>query len=194
MPDRGATIFRDYVIDGDSGSGVHKPDKAAIRSWCAQIEKITFDYQLPRQDSVSEGGQIGFERASDATVAWFFDCYGSTSTPGLRLFNASAVGVQLTNGATSWSSFSDETLKTGLVAIEGGLQKVMTLRAVTGRYIADDPDVSRSFLIAQDVQKVLPEAVKTDAEGKLLLCYDEVIPLLVAAIKELSAEVQALRG
>lgn len=54
----------------------------------------------------------------------------------------------------------------------------------------------RSFLIAQDVQKVLPEAVtvKDDEHGTLSLSYTDVIPLLVAAIKELKVEVDALKA
>jgi hypothetical protein len=39
-------------------------------------------------------------------------------------------------------------------------------------------------LIAQDVQKILPEAVHTQDDGTLGLQYDGLIPLLVAGIKE----------
>jgi hypothetical protein len=47
-------------------------------------------------------------------------------------------------------------------------------------------------LIAQDVQVVLPEAVDASNPDKLGVAYTEVIPLLVAAIKELSAKNDAL--
>jgi hypothetical protein len=47
-------------------------------------------------------------------------------------------------------------------------------------------------LIAQDVQAVLPEAVKNNAQGYLGLSYTEVVPLLVAAVKELTKAVQEL--
>jgi len=43
-------------------------------------------------------------------------------------------------------------------------------------------------LIAQDVQAVLPEIVKEAPDGYLGLAYTDVIPLLVASIKELSAK------
>jgi hypothetical protein len=42
------------------------------------------DAKLNRTNSVSEGGQIDFARASDNAVAWGIDAYGSTSTPDLR--------------------------------------------------------------------------------------------------------------
>ena len=103
------------------------------------------------------------------------------------LTNASGVGVQLISGNTSWSTLSDERLKTDLKPIENAVEKVSTLRTVTGRYIKDEDTVSRAFLIAQDVQAVLPEAVNAgeDEEQTLQLKYTDTIPLLVAAIKEL---------
>jgi hypothetical protein len=119
------------------------------------------------------------------------------------LQNSSGVGVQLISGNTSFSTLSDERTKTDLKPIENAIDKVATLRAVTGRYIKDEDVVSRAFLIAQDVQKVLPEAVAAgeDEDQTLQLKYTEVIPLLVAAIKEqqtiindLKARITALEG
>jgi hypothetical protein len=113
---------------------------------------------------------------------------GPTNTFGnFYLSNASGVGVQLTSGSTSWSALSDERIKTDLKPIQNAVEKVSTLRAVTGRYIKDEDTVSRAFLIAQDVQAVLPEAVDAgeDEEQTLQLKYTDTIPLLVAAIKEL---------
>jgi hypothetical protein len=111
---------------------------------------------------------------------------GSTS---FVVFNGAGTGVYLANGGTSWTATSDERLKTDLIPIENGLDKVNSLRSVTGRFKTDEEGVSRSFLIAQDVQAVLPEAVSVqdDDLGTLGVAYTEVIPLLVASIKELKA-------
>jgi hypothetical protein len=103
-------------------------------------------------------------------------------------------GVTLASAATAWAAISDETLKTDLALIQSGAEKVASLRAVTGRYKTDAESMSRSFLIAQDVQKVLPEAVSTDADGTLSLRYTEVVPLLVAAIQELTTRLAALES
>ena len=103
-------------------------------------------------------------------------------------------GVTLASAATAWAAVSDETLKTDLAPIQSGAEKVGSLRAVTGRYKTDAESMSRSFLIAQDVQKVLPEAVSTDADGTLSLRYTEVVPLLVAAIQELTTRLAALEA
>lgn len=103
-------------------------------------------------------------------------------------------GVYLNTSGTSWTSNSDERLKTDLKPIENAAQKVSTLRAVTGRYKTDAEGVSRSFLIAQDVQAVLPEAVDASDPDKLGVQYTDTIPLLVAAIKELTARLEALEA
>jgi hypothetical protein len=108
--------------------------------------------------------------------------------------NTGLTGVQLTYSGTSWSTLSDERFKTDLEPIESGLSKVATLRALTGRLITDPEDKRRSFLIAQDVDAVLPEAVdKTDPEA-LALSYTEVVPLLVAALKESKERIEALEA
>ena len=106
----------------------------------------------------------------------------------------SSGGVVLNGGATSWAAWSDERMKTALVPITDALTKTCSLRSVTGRYNADDEEVSRSFLIAQDVQAVLPEAVDVMEDGMLTLRPTDVIPLLVGAIKELEARLAALEN
>lgn len=105
-------------------------------------------------------------------------------------------GVKLNPGATAWASASDETIKDVIEPIENAEEKVNTLRAVIGKFKDDPADMRRSFLIAQDVLAVLPEAVSVDPEGAepMSLRYTEVIPLLVAAIKELSAKIEALEA
>jgi hypothetical protein len=110
------------------------------------------------------------------------------------VYNAASAGVYITYGNTAWTANSDERLKTDLVPIENAASKVSSLRAVTGRFKTDEEGKSRSFLIAQDVQAVLPEAVDSTNPDKLGVQYTEVIPLLVAAIKELSAKNDALEA
>ena len=113
---------------------------------------------------------------------------------------ANSNGVRLSNGGTSWASDSDERVKDIIEPIIDAANKVLTLRAVIGKYKTDEEGTRRSFLIAQDVQAVLPEAV-FDEQGTLMLAYTETIPLLVAAIKEqqalitqLTARITALEG
>jgi hypothetical protein len=103
-------------------------------------------------------------------------------------------GVYLGNGGTSWLSLSDERFKDIIEPISNAVAKVGSLRSVIGKFKTDSEGTRRSFLFAQDVQAVLPEAVDATKPEQLGLSYTEVIPLLVAAIKELSAEVNALKN
>jgi hypothetical protein len=102
-------------------------------------------------------------------------------------------------GATSWTAASDERLKDIIEPITDAATKVASLRSVIGKYKSDAEGTRRSFLIAQDVQLVLPEAISThknegDDTDYLGVSYTDVIPLLVAAIKELKAEIDTLKG
>jgi len=139
-------------------------------------------------------GQLGLrDSASAAGQYWTI---GPNSSNHLVVYNQAQAGVYILNGGNSWSGTSDERLKTDLKPIENAIAKVGTLRAVTGRFIYDSEDVSRSFLIAQDVKAVLPEAVSVqgDEQGTLGLAYTDVIPLLVAALKESKERIETLEA
>jgi len=111
-----------------------------------------------------------------------------------------STGPYVGNGGTTWTSGSDLRLKNVTGEIQNGLSKVLTLRAAEFTWKSDATNKPQVGLIAQEVQQVLPEAVNSNAyihndETEYLgVNYTEVIPLLVAAIKELSAEVTALKA
>lgn len=128
---------------------------------------------------------------ADTTKFWDV---GPTTAGNFLIYNQAQTGVYLGNGSTSWTSSSDERKKDIIEPIADALNKVSTLRAVIGKYKQDAESVRRSFLIAQDVQAVLPEAVNSTNPDELGLQYTDVIPLLVAAIKELKTEIDILKG
>jgi hypothetical protein len=108
--------------------------------------------------------------------------------------NNSGPGVTLTDGATSWGTTSDERKKDIIGNINNALAKLADWRSVYFKYKNDtQEDPQRVGLIAQEVQATLPEAVSIEPDeiGTLQLRYTETIPLLVAAIQELNAKVDA---
>jgi hypothetical protein len=122
-----------------------------------------------------------------------FSAFSAGSGSSTRYtINAGSGGLYCDQNTSSWVGISDETTKTDLAPLTDALAKVGTLRALTGRYIWEDEGARHPFLIAQDVQAVLPEAVTvyhTDDENspwkdKLGLGYTDVIPLLVAAFHD----------
>jgi len=128
------------------------------------------------------GASISFYGATHATVP-----NKVTVIPGTN-------GVFMNSGATAWTAISDERFKDIIEPISDAVTKVSSLRAVIGKFKTDEKNVRRSFLIAQDVQAVLPEAIDATNPDQLGVAYTDVIPLLVAAIKELTAKVTALEA
>jgi hypothetical protein len=107
-------------------------------------------------------------------------------------------GVVLSAGGTSWGSLSDENSKDIIEPIENACYKLSQIRTVIGKYKTDDEDKRRLFLIAQDIEKVYPEAVfkikNENKEESLGLNYQDLIPVLVKAIQELKAELDELKN
>jgi len=100
---------------------------------------------------------------------------------------------------------SDKNLKKNIKPYEGALNKVLKLQGVTYEWksetelsgiVKKDPNLKEEVsrfnfpsgtqigVIAQDVEKILPELVKTDADGLKSVDYIKLTPVLIEAIKE----------
>jgi hypothetical protein len=94
---------------------------------------------------------------------------------------------------------SDRRLKEDITPLKGALDKLGRLEGVTFKWNANKANTGRVGkadvgVIAQDVQKVLPEAVITNPDTKMLAVdYPRLVPLLVNAIKEQQTEIDALK-
>ena len=98
--------------------------------------------------------------------------------------------------------YSDDRLKNKIGNLEGALDKVNSLNGFTytpnekALALGVDQDEVRVGVSAQEVQAVLPEAVKDapveNTEGYLTVQYEKIVPLLIESIKELSAKVEEL--
>ena len=140
-------------------------------------------------------GQVAFFTGASATGSSVnFTWNGST------LYVNGALNV--TGDITAYYT-SDARLKTNIFNIENALDKVNRLNGVTfewnetGRSLFDEdfviPDLEVG-VIAQEIQAVLPEVVTTRNNGMLAVNYEKIVPLLIEAIKELSAEVTKLKA
>jgi len=186
---------------GGSHFGVVSGGDVVIESFTTDKSIKFYTSSFTERVNITGGGNVIYNGATAAHGALFAATSGSNewvfgpnNSTAYVVYNSSGAGVYITSGNTSWSGTSDERLKADLIPIENGLDKVETLRAVTGRFTTDESGVSRSFLIAQDVQAVLPEAVDASNEDALGLRYTEVIPLLVAALKESKERIETLEA
>jgi len=90
---------------------------------------------------------------------------------------------------------SDQRLKKNIEPLAAGLDKVMRLRPVTYR-LKDAPangglgSQKEIGLIAQEVEKVLPELVHTGSNGYKAVSYDKLVSMLIEAVKEQQKEIR----
>ena len=98
--------------------------------------------------------------------------------------------------AYSTTTASDENLKKDITIVTDAVTKCETLKGVTFTWKKDDR--KSAGLIAQDVEKVLPDAVRkvADMNGNEFLAvnYGAVMSILVESVKELSARVKELEA
>ena len=84
--------------------------------------------------------------------------------------------------STDYNSSSDKRLKKSIKQIDGALDKVNKLKGVSFEW--KESGTQALGLIAQDVEKVIPELVTTDDNGFKGIRYNNIIAVLVEAIKE----------
>ena len=88
---------------------------------------------------------------------------------------------------------SDQRLKDNITPIDDPLAKVLSISGNTYTWNEKSGKEGNDVgVIAQEVLEVLPEAVVTRDNGYLAVDYHKIVPLLVEAIKELSAKVENL--
>lgn len=123
--------------------------------------------------------------ATSATTASTANALNSSNS--YSMVNLTASGSITASGNVT--AYSDERLKADLVRIDNALDKVDALTGYV--FTRTDTGARQTGLIAQDVQKVLPEAVEQDYY--LSVAYGNLAGLLVEAIKELRADIIELR-
>ena len=121
---------------------------------------------------------------SDKDIIFKGNDGGSTIT-ALTLDMSAAGAATFNNDVTA---FSDERLKDNIETIDNALDKVTDMRGVTF-----DRDGRRGTgVIAQEMQKVMPEVVHDEGEY-MSVAYGNLVGVLIEAIKELKAEIEELK-
>lgn len=107
-------------------------------------------------------------------------------------------GSAAKTGGGSWANASDARLKDVGNTFDRGLEAVMALRPVYFNYKKDNSlgissDEEYVGLVAQEVEKVIPEAVGEYQDGYKSLTNDPIIWAMLNAIKELKTENDGLK-
>lgn len=127
--------------------------------------------------------------------------YGSTLMAGVDLFASVRARSLVVDGTGSFGgrvtardflSLSDQRFKTNISLISNPESILSSIRGVRFHWKdSEKPDIG---LLAQEVIKVLPEAVDGDVEEGLRVSYDKLIPVLIESIKRLQQRVEDLES
>jgi len=99
--------------------------------------------------------------------------------------------VNATNGVIQTS---DRRLKTNIRNLRYGLKEVLALQPISYNWKDTSNKENKIGLIAQDVQKLVPEVVIGDeTKEKLGMNYAELVPVLINAIKEQQKQIDDLK-
>lgn len=127
---------------------------------------------------------------------------------GRALFMEGNVGIGTTNPTyhlhvsgrvktTGINETSDVRMKKNIAPISGALEKVLQMDGVTYNWRADEfpsenlTEDLQHGLIAQELEKVIPELVLTDSEGWKSIEYTHLVPVLIEALKEQQEIIEA---
>jgi hypothetical protein len=107
--------------------------------------------------------------------------------------------ITATGDVTAFST-SDKNLKQNIVNIDGALDKVSQINGVYYDWTEEALEKNKHLkaekevgVIAQDVEKVLPEIVATREDGTKAVKYERLCAILIESVKELKKEIEELK-
>jgi hypothetical protein len=138
-----------------------------------------------------------------------YESFASTNHGQFLIRAGGGVGINTNNPAgfalnvagniqcVSLTQTSDARYKQNVATFDNALECILNLRGVTfdwkpteGRDFADGKQIG---FLAQEVEKILPELVTTDSNGYKSVAYQNVVPVLVEAVKTLNSKVERLK-
>ena len=199
------TVGGDFDVDGNTTLDATTIDGALtlngnLNAGSNIITAGTFSGQATDADQVktvststNSNHYITFVDSNNATAT-----NESVYTDGGLYYNPNDNNLFVANDIFAF--VSDDRLKTNKVGITNALDKVNALNGFTytlnetAAGYGYDTSIRHAGVSAQEVQKVLPEVIGDSAigDGYVTVKYDKLVPLLIEAIKELSAKVSDL--
>jgi hypothetical protein len=131
----------------------------------------------------TDAGNVGiaFHRAGYTVVGLYHDSGSNLRTNGDFI------------AAGNVTAYSDIRMKTNIKVIDNALKKVQQLRGVTYDRTDREYNIKQTGVIAQEVLKVLPEAVCGSEEEHYSVAYGNMVGLLIEAIKEQQKQIEELK-
>ncbi len=140
------------------------------------------------------GGTRGNVGIGTSSPGYTLDVNGDTNIASANVLRFGGTSVCTSAGCTS---SSDERLKKNIKPLDNSLESILQLRGVRYRYKdeAKFGDGQQVGVIAQEVEKIYPEVVKTDSKtGFKAVAYDHLIAPLIEAFKTLYTRIQSIEN
>ena len=166
-------VAGDIVLDAAGEEVIYKDGSTNVGHVSMDSDNLTIKSLVSDKDMIFQGND------------------GGTGITALTLDMSAAGAATFNNDVTA---FSDERLKTDIETINDAVNKVCQMRGVTFKRTDDDGRTSVG-VIAQEIEKVLPEVVREDnSEDKIKsVAYGNIVGVLIEAIKELKSEIEELK-
>ena len=116
----------------------------------------------------------------------------SSTTNVVYLGSSSTTGI--ISGVSAISVYSDERLKNIKEEYKNGLEQIRNIVPKYFTYKKDENKVERVGVIAQEVQKVLPDAVEQNGDGYLIVKQERIQYALLNAVKQIDKLLTILIG
>lgn len=114
-----------------------------------------------------------------------FDTGATNSTTYLTISG----GLRVSDDVIAFA-ISDERVKDNVLPISNALEKLEQITGVSFDWKPESGHHGHDYgVIAQEIEKILPEVVATRDSGYKAVKYEKIIPLLIEAIKELSKRI-----
>jgi len=135
-------------------------------------------------------GNGGWHRTYGST-GWYNGTYAGgwymTDATYIRNYGSKQVSLDANITAPQFLYSSDERLKTEIVTLPDALDRLSQIRGISFRFKEGDGKPHLG-VVAQDVQKVYPQAVTADEKGFLRVDYPSLVGPLIEAVRELKAD------
>ena len=162
-----------------------------IRSRSNAVTGIRFSYTNDTLRGFVYSDTNGFGLLNNQS-GWSVRCNDGSSYGGMLYGTWYATGDLISN-------YSDARVKYDVQAIPSALELVRRMNGVTFKWNEKHADknlwhTQHAGFIAQEIQEIVPSAIRDRGDGYMTLQYNEIMPYAVQAIKEVDEEVIELRA
>jgi|GEM_PF-2652480 len=195
----GSTHMVDIVASGTNSPLMLRGGSGVMEFWkdATPTYAVAYGMAIPGH---AIGNDLTFSTFNGA--AWAGRLFIQSSTGNVGIGNATSPAQKLQVGtsgdgtvaiANAWNTFSDIRLKKDLSRIPNACSMVNQLNGYYFYWKKGKDRTRQVGVIAQEVEKVLPELVKTGSDGIKTVDYPKLSAVLIEAVKEQQKEIDSLK-